>query len=364
MAGQGIPNGHAARASLVGLALMVASASAMAGEVRYASEGHAYNPVWSRDGKFLAFEVNHLAGNTDLFVSEVTGAIAKDGVKIAIPGASSAYGGNNQVVVNPTWGTQNVVVFEASNPAGQFRLYVYQPGGGAASEMISTAQVAGDLTFPSVSFDGRQIAFIADATGAGDIRVLARTANTLSQLTQTSAPEVFPTFSLDAQKVAFSRKTNSTEDLFEQVITTKAETTMAGGGGDQVRGIYNPQGNLIYFDDARGDAIWDIAVIDAPGATKRTVAKGVRLPLRGRPAVSPDGQWVAFTYYDPAKNTKVLLARVDGSRTVEIGTSFTACGEPALTYQNGRMLLAFTALPSSNSDWRFLQVEDITAKIQ
>jgi len=60
----------------------------------------------------------------------------------------------------------------------------------------------------------------------------------------------------------------------------------------------------------------------------------------------------------------VMVAAVDGSKTVEITTDFTACGEPAMGQQGGRMLLAFTALPSSGSDWRFLSVRDISDKLK
>ena len=78
------------------------------------------------------------------------------------------------------------------------------------------------------------------------------------------------------------------------------------------------------------------------------------------PDVSPDGKWVAYGFDDPTKNTYIEVQAVDGSKTVKVTTTFTACGEPALTQQNGRTIIAFTALPSSESDWRFLYVQDIT----
>ncbi len=341
-------------------ALFGVGAPAFAGEVRYVGEGHAYNPMWSRDGKYLAFEVNQLAGDVEMFVSEVTGAIAKDAVKVTLPGGTTAYGGKNQVLENATWVKGNVAVFEGSNQGGQFRLYTYQPGGGAATELIPTTQVPGDLTFPHAA-DNNSLAFVSDATGAGDVRI-RNPAGALSQITTTSAPEVFPTWLPDATEMAFSRKTNNTEDLFEIIVATKAEATISGGGGDQTRPVY-AAGKLLFFDDSRGDNVWDVVIVDSPGATKRAMAKGIRLPLRSRPAVSPDGKYLAFTYDDPTKSGKVVVTALDGSASVDINTQFTACGEPALSFANGRYILAYTALPSANAAWRFLYVEDITDKL-
>ena len=87
------------------------------------------------------------------------------------------------------------------------------------------------------------------------------------------------------------------------------------------------------------------------------------MPLRSRPAVTPNGQWVAYAFDDPTASNKIVISKVDGSKSVDIGTTFTACGEPALTVQNGRTLLAFTALPNSGADWRFLYVMDVTDRL-
>jgi Tol biopolymer transport system component len=333
---------------------------AEAGAVRFTGEGHAYHPMWSHDGRYLAFEVNRYAGNVDLFIAEVAGAIAKDAVRVSIPGGSSAFGGQGQVLVNAVWHPERIALFEASNQGGQFRLYSYQPGGGAAYELIPTASVAGDLTFPNVSRDGKSMLFIADATGAGDIRVRDTATGRISQLTQSASAEMFPLYMADAKNVVFTRKSSSTEDVFQIPATGGAEVPIVGGGGDQTRPALGEGGRVVYFDGGRGEGLWDLASIEGPGGAKRTIAKGVRLPLRARPAVSPDGKWVAFAYDDPTKADKIVLSRLDGTRTVDVSTEFRGCGEPAIAVQNGRTLLAYTALPSSGSDWRFLYVQDVT----
>jgi Tol biopolymer transport system component len=333
-----------------------------AGEVRFDGEGHAYHPIWSVDGKYLAFEVNRYAGNIDLYIAQVAGEVPKDGVRVSLPGGSNPFGGSGQVVVNPAWHKDGYAVFEGSNQGGQFRIYYRSATGGSAAELIPTTELPGDLTFPAVSGDGRAMIFVSDQTGAGDIRLRDTQTGKLSQLTKSPVAEMFPMFSGDASKVLFTRKHDGGEDVYEIVPSTGVETPIAGGSADQTRPAYAADGRVVFFDGARGQDKWD--VVTALKGQKTTLARDVRLPLRARPALTPDGRWVAYAFSDPTQNNKIVISRVDGSKTVEIPTTFTACGEPALTSQGGRILLAFTALPNSGADWRFLYIMDVTSQLQ
>ena len=51
------------------LSLLMSTAFAV--EIPVPSRGHATNPIWSHDGKHLAFEANELAGRIDLFTVKV-----------------------------------------------------------------------------------------------------------------------------------------------------------------------------------------------------------------------------------------------------------------------------------------------------
>ncbi|MFT4626573.1 MAG: Tol biopolymer transport system component [Myxococcota bacterium] len=340
--------------------LGTASVAAHAGEVRYAGHGHAESPSWSLDGTHVAYEVNNFAGTVDMYVSQVQLAIAKDGKKVSLPGGSSAFGQGGSVVINPTWHPQGLVVFEGSNQGGNMRLYYVEPTSSAASEMVKTSEIPGDLTFPSISADGSTMAFIADATGNGDIRTRDTSTAKIGQLTNSDYSEMFPQYSSDGKSVVFSRKRNNTEDIFVMPAIGGEAELAVGGGGDQTRPQYVAGGGIVYFDNGRGQDLWDLAIVSGPGGDKRTIGKGVRLPTRARPSVSPDGQWVAYAHSDTKMSSKVMLSRVDGSKTVEVPTKFEACGDPAIGVQGKRVLLAYTALPTAGADWRFLYVEDIT----
>ena len=350
-------------AAVAAATLTLAAGTSQAGEVRHGSEGHAVNPVWSADGKHLAYEINPLSGgNIDLYISELNGDVAKDGRKVELPGGGGGFGGGERVVMNTTWHpTEKLAIFEGSNPSGQFRLYFVVPGGASAAELFPTTKVGGNLQFPAMSPDGNRLVFISSETGSGDVRTWDRSADQFGQLTDTPGTEVYPQYAPDGTTVTFTRKKNDTEDIF--LNANGSESSVIGGPGDQSRPVFADGGNkIVYFSSARGEGQWDLAVVNADGTGKKTLATDIRLPERARPAVSPDGEWVAFGLQDPAASTKILAVKVDGSTTIEIDTPHTACGEPALTEQDGRKLLAYTGLKDKDADWRRLYVMDVTGK--
>ena len=356
----------ASRLLLGGLVVLglLGSVSAVAGKVRFDGNGHVMHPVFSPDGKYVAYEVNRLAGAVDLFISELNGAIAKDGVRVTLPGGN-AFSGGDRVAANPSWHPTGIIVFEGSNQGGQFRLYYHQPVAGQAAEMIQSSQVAGHLTFPAISGDGSQLAFVAKETGNGDIRTRDTNSGDLKHVTETPGTESFPLFSSDNQMILFTRKHADTEDVYTHRLSDGVEKQVVQGPGDQTRPNYAAaDGRLVYFDGYRGEGQWDLMSVDENGGDAKKLGRGVRLPHRARPAVSNDGNWVAWTYDDPQKGNRIILSKVDGSENREVFVEHTAVGEPSLTERDGRVLLAYTGLPSSGAEWRFLTILDVTDKLK
>jgi len=339
------------------------SSVAMAGQVRFDGDGHVMHPVFSADGKHVAFEVNRLAGQVDLFIADLNGAVAKDGMRVVLPGGS-AFGESDRVAANPVWHPSGIIVFEGSSDGGQYRLYYYQPGVGQAAEMIPSTDVSGHITFPAISGDGSIMAFVAKETGNGDVRTRDTNTGKLTQVTDSPGSESFPLFSQDNADVVFTRKYADTEDIFVKRLADGAEQQVVQGPGDQSRPAYAAaDGRILYFDSGRGEAEWDLMSVDNNGGDAKRIASNVRLPHRARPSISADGQWVAWAYDDPQKGDRVMVSRVDGSKSVTVSTGHTACGEPALTEADGRVILAYTGLPNSGAEWRFLTVLDITDKL-
>ncbi|MCP4918024.1 MAG: hypothetical protein GY913_14015 [Proteobacteria bacterium] len=334
---------------------------AEAAEVTTSNTGHVQNPVWSPDGQWLAFEMNNMSNEVQLWLTKVQGANPGSPSELKIPGATGTFGTGGYLAASPTWTAAQgmMVIFEGSNPGGTLRLYYATPGAGAPNELIQASQMTGNLHAPAMSADGGRFAFVSDKTGNGDIYVWEVQSGDMSPIMETSASEHFPVWNDAATTLTYSRKNNGTEDLF--TWDGSGVKPLKGGNGDQTRPVWVGD-QVAYFTSERGEGLWDVAVTDT-GGKRSVVAKDVRLPSRSTPAISPDGQWVAYGTMTADKDDRILLTRLDGSKTVEIQTGGKAAGEPSLIEAGGRLLLAYTALPEQGSDWRRLHVVDITGKL-
>lgn len=344
--------------TLLALAL---SLQADAAEISLTEKGHAYNPSWSPDGQWLAFELNKFEGSVDLFVVKVqNGTPIGAPQKVTVPGAGSNFSSGGSIAAAPNWHPQGQLIFEGSNAGGTNRLYFWAPGGQKASELLNTTQIMGDLSWPAVSPDGKMLAFVSDATGQGDLYTWNRSTNQVSQALSSAFSEMAPRYSKDGQKVAYSRKNQGGEDLF--IWQTGQSIPRVGGNGDQTRPTWIGD-SVVFFSNERGDDHWDIALSAGPG-DKKVLAKDVRLPLRATPSVSPDGRWVIYGVSNPEKARFVMMTSADGARTIQVDTQMVAAGEPALADVGGRLYLAFTALPAESADWRALHIMDITELVK
>lgn len=341
--------------------VLALSATLHAAEVSVADKGHAFNPAWSPDGQWVAFELNKYQGSIDLYVVKVmNGNPVGAPQKVSLPGGSSQFASGGSVATAPTWLPQGMVIFEGSSTGKDSRLFFWKPGGQGAGELLSTAQVTGDLSWPTVSPDGKVVTFVSDVTGSGDLYGWDRGTNKVTMLLTSPFTESAPRYNADGSKLAFSRKNQGGEDLF--VLSGGAASSVMGGNGDQTRPIWVGS-NLVYFTDERGQDRWDIAVSTGPG-TKVVIAKDVRLPHRAPPAITPDGKWVVYGVSTPEAADQIFFTTLDGARTVKVAAGLVACGEPSVAKVGDRLFLAFTALPGEGADWRQLHVVDVTDQLK
>ena len=78
-------------------------------------------------------------------------------------------------------------------------------------------------------------------------------------------------------------------------------------------------------------------------APEKIIARGVALPERAAPALSPDGQWVFYGVTDPVAAQAIYAINITNGKTMVVPTRLVGAREPAVGMAGGKMMLAFTA---------------------
>jgi len=333
--------------------------SAQGAEVGVPGQGHASNPKWSPDGQWLAFEVNDYGGALDLYLVRIQDGMATESpTKVTAAGdRGSQFSGGGRVVATPVWHPRGMLFFEGSRSGSNTRFYERRPNSPQVGELLSRSRIDGDLSWATISPDGMWLSFVSDSSGAGDIFRWTYGASEVEKIVSSPYSEMAPQYNEDGSRLVYSRKHRGGQDIF--VWEGASPLPWIGGSGDQSRPVWSGQ-DVVYFTDERGEGRWDIAVSGAPGQ-KSVVARDVRLPQRATPALTPDGQWVAYGVEDPEQSGRITFSRLSGSGSTSFDSGFAACGEPALIEVESRIYMAYTALSSNDgSDWRKLHIVDVT----
>jgi len=331
---------------------------AYATEIPIASSGHATNPVWSADGSKLAFEVNEYAGKIDLFAVSMEGIEYKEIKKVDAGMTGGSFGASVGVNAAPTWLGKSLI-FEHSRKGIPNRIYssdFIRP----ARPLIQMDQLSGDLSWSTLSSDGKSLYFVSDSQGSGDIFSYTFKGRKLLPVVESNSYSEMAPMLNPSGTLIYTRKHGNGEDIY--TTTGGSPKKWVGGNGDQTRPAW-ANDSVVFFSNERGVDLWDVVSSLKP-SSKTVLARNIRLPIRATPALSPNQEWVAYGTQDPDKSNAIWISKVDGSKTFAVKTNHIACGEPALTESNGRILLAYTALPAEGSAWRKLHVIDITEKFQ
>jgi len=318
---------------------------------RAQGNGRSFVPALSSDGRFSAFysdASNLVAGDTnrarDVFVhdgqtgetarvsvdssgAEANGdsfapAISADGRYVAFSSSAS------NLVPGDTNGVDDI--FVRDRQAGTTTRVSVAPGGAEANGGSST---------PSISSDGRYVAFLSDATNLvaadvnaqRDVFVFDRQAGTTvnasvdSSGVQANVESMTPALSGDGRFVAFSSfadnlipvDANESADIFVRDLQAQTTTRVSEYQGgfeadfDSLRPAISADGRFVAFDSEASNLAWgdtndvsDVFVKDRQTdvLTRESVddAGGQGDGASRRPSMSADGRYVAF--YSDATN--------------------------------------------------------------
>ncbi|HAZ64053.1 MAG TPA: hypothetical protein DCZ72_10650 [Armatimonadetes bacterium] len=174
-------------------------------------------------------------------------------------------------------------------------------------------------TMPAWSPDSTRLAFVSDRSGSSDIWIANVGGSGLQQVTSTTSEEASPAFSPDGKKLVFgSNRDRGNFDLWIQDLATgqltqltkkDEERSRLGDGGPQ----WSPDGSSIVFN--RWDGHWEVYKIkaDGTGLTALTSTKD----HSGDAIYSPDGKTI---YYTSSRTGwwQIWAMNVDGSNQRQV----------------------------------------------
>lgn len=291
------------------------------------------------------------------------------------------------VACNRREDTNNTLVY-TSEIEGNQDVYIASLG----SEPIRlTADLADDHS-PSLSPDGKWVAFVSERNGNADVFIVRDTGKGLTAIIESEEEEASPVWSANGDMLAYlSRFADGTSHIFvtevddpnpqrltneetdegpplispdgQWIAFTVLDSTGASqgiklrnlGGVNQVQltngpdthPTWSPDGHSIAFESTRdGDS--DIYVVDlgedlAPGEPRRLTNDPA---ADYSPAWSPKGEWIAFIS-ERDGNPEVYIISIDG--TLEERLTLNEAKESSIAWSKGGRL-AFVSDLHGNSD--------------
>jgi eukaryotic-like serine/threonine-protein kinase len=192
----------------------------------------------------------------------------------------------------------------------------------------NTGVVTGDLTvltqeqsvetFPSISLDGRQLAYISTRLGVANLWLRDIPAGTDTPLYATRSPAIEAYVSADGTRVVYTQRENSIYSLYIADVSTGASRKLCDQCGAPTH--ISPAGDWVLLEPA--DLIHSIVLLNtATGSQERILQHSSDpevIPFAAR--FSTDGRWIAFHAATGPKPTRqIMVAPFAPTRTVTEG---------------------------------------------
>lgn len=201
-----------------------------------------------------------------------------------------------------------------SNHAGNAEIYLLPAGSGT---WVNLTNHPGGDNWPVWSPDGRRIAFQSNRHGNLDLFVMEADGSNLVQLTDDPAHDYLPTWTSDGDGLYFAswRAEPGDGEPAVHVYAMKADGTeqrrlFADSPGTSTAPVPLPGGSGLVMPMKRDGQRPDLFLLDGSGAVLRQLTDDEA--ANGAPAVSPDGEWIAF-YSELDATSSLVVQRIDGS---------------------------------------------------
>jgi len=254
------------------------------------------SPVWTRDGKEIAFSSGHWWGERSIRRIAVTERRSPGDYR---PRATSFGEDATTLAISPNGG--RLAYARLSQIVNLYRLELSADGAAIGTPQRVTASTRVDY-LGELSADGKRVVFTSTRSGSQEIWVSDADGGNPQQITSIGGPLTGgPHWSPDGKTIAFDSRWKGPSDIY--LVSADGGSPRALTKGPYYKGgaAWSRDGKWIYFSSDR---------------TGRSEV--YRMPATGGDAIqltksggagsseSADGKWVYFLKYNPSLNTKEL----------------------------------------------------------
>ena len=215
-------------------------------------------PRTNADGTQIVF-VSDRDGNYELY------KMGSDGSNQTRLTYTSSGSFNNENA--PDWSpTREEIVFD-SNVSGTNKIYVMNTNGSGRHRLTS---LIGSEIYPSWSPDGNKVAFSTTKSGEGhyDIYVIGRNGSGLQRVTSHSGVDIQPDWSPEANNLVFASNRSGYFDLYTINLSNNDITRLTNSSAEERFPRWSPDGTKIAYD-SNATGARKVYIMDSDGSNKR-----------------------------------------------------------------------------------------------
>jgi len=280
-----------------------------------------FAPVWSPDGRYIAFARESDQGSEVLSVPSLGGA-----ERHLRHSNADAFAG----VRNLAWSPDGklIAVVDTASPKGSYRIYFVSVANLEEREFTSPPAGYEADTDPAFSPDGRTMAFARRTPIASDIYLQPVAGGEARRVTSDGKLIMGLAWSADGRSIVYASDRAGLSALWRVPISGGEAEPLVGSGQDAFGPAVSPRGNLLAYSQR----LWNVNIWRAKGP--RSTAQGSSpIELISSPRVqaderfSPGGKRIAFAS-NRSGSFEIWVCNSDGSSPVQLTSVGGFAGSP------------------------------------